>query len=276
MEPALLATRVPVSMQVWPELTAGRVGQVLFLDRPGRAQELNDMLVIGEPGLGVAKSTGDGNGSLRVTGLRIRRLTSPQPPARLAPPAERSAYWTARLEEQPGNTQFLTRLSDARFAEGKFEEALKLADEPSATFALARRVKALALYRLQRYSEAMPLLMAANKECDGNDFRVTSAIGAVICAAADPALRKVDDETVTSVQAGHWYAREAINSGGNDEPEPLATIALAAAAEGKFDEARQQNLEAIRLAAQRNDTVLEQELRQRQAIYESNQAVTLP
>jgi hypothetical protein len=256
-----------LSMKLWPQTVEAVVEgswRIIQLPEPLRS---DGQLQIGEPFAVYPGRERYQRGAVRISSVRVRKLTTSSPPPDDAPLDARETYWTARTAANPDDPLALTHLCAVRVEQQRLDEALTLARqvlERWPLFSNVRKWSGRALFLQRRYPEALAELRLTTDE-PFDDVLALSTLGELLAAAPDDAMRNgLNAKGIAGLAASRSW-----------QPNPLALAAQAAAmAElGEFESARDLNQQALALPI---DDQFKADLEQRQKLYESERPFRLP
>jgi tetratricopeptide (TPR) repeat protein len=231
------------------------------------------VLAFGEPyPLTEGRDLREQAGKWRLASVRVRRLTLPPPPPDDAPFAERQAYWSGRVAADAADALARLKVCEIHLSQEAFAEVVAQSEallQESPELKRVERLRGMALLRLRRYAEARDALKLALDEPFDD---MESILAAATIASAAP------DDTLRDGQQAVRLATFAKRLNYNPDENPLqsarvhAVLAAAYAETGDFQQARELNSQALKLA----DAEFEAELRNRQNLYESDKPFRLP
>lgn len=257
-----------VQWKLWPQAYEAVFERNWRSDPLPYPLKMTNLLSIGEPRSSHGSRLQQLSGSARISRVRIRKLSLPQPPDFLVTPLEeRESYWQARLEFDANDPIAASRMCAIRLEQGRYDEVLERTHDllqrwPG--FDNVRKYAGRALFKQGRYRDAERWLNLAIEE-PFDDALVYGTLGEIRAAAPQSDLRN---------------GREAVNLAGMGARQSgmkhvvaVAAFAAAQAELGDFDQARQLNRQAIELT---DEEPFKLDLQQRQVLYEANQPFRLP
>lgn len=202
--------------------------------------------------------------------VRIRRLSSQEPPAENENHETQLAYWQQRVQDDPEDAVARLMLCEVLWLK---REAVQLLDQSQAMlkkrpdFEKFRRYEGLAFYLLGNYKKALESFELAYKEYR-DDIDVIMTLAELKAAIPEDELR--DQKEASSL--ANFGKRCSVNYQLEMTARQWAAFAAVSAGNLQFEQAREANQKAIELA----DEQLKIELQKRQELYEADQPFRYP